>query len=147
MHNTAGVSVCETRKEHVATRVESKRCQSTPKLCIQKVRRRHPRAARRRVIDLGATLKGGILTDVTVLFGPSPKTAAVISANQIFARVSVHTGLSCTLICICEGRSKESVNWMKPEKGQDRKETSNPALKACWHLRSCIIEHSEVRVR
>lgn len=38
--------------------------------------------------------------DVTVLSGPSPKTAAVISANQIFARVSVHTGLSCTLICI-----------------------------------------------
>lgn len=38
--------------------------------------------------------------DVTVLAGPSPKTVAVISTNQIFARESVHTGLSCTLICI-----------------------------------------------
>lgn len=38
--------------------------------------------------------------DFTVLSGPSPKTVAVIAANQIFARVSVHAGLSCTLICI-----------------------------------------------
>lgn len=38
--------------------------------------------------------------DVTVLSGPSPKTVAVISANQIFARESVHAGLSCALICI-----------------------------------------------
>lgn len=38
--------------------------------------------------------------DVTVLSRPSPKTVAVISANQIFARISVHTGLPCTLIRI-----------------------------------------------
>lgn len=31
---------------------------------------------------------------------PSPKTDAVISTNQIFARVSIHTWLSCALIYI-----------------------------------------------
>lgn len=41
-----------------------------------------------------------VYVDVTVLSGPSPKTVAVISANQIFARISILTGLSCTLICI-----------------------------------------------
>lgn len=47
-----------------------------------------------------ALTMAAIDVDVTVLSGPSPKTVAVISANQIFARISVHTGISCTLICI-----------------------------------------------
>lgn len=45
-----------------------------------------------------------ILTDVTVRSRPSRETVAVISTNQIFARISVHAGLSCTLISICGGR-------------------------------------------
>lgn len=45
-----------------------------------------------------------ILTDVTLLSGPSAETVAVKSTNQIFARVRVDAGISCALVHICEGR-------------------------------------------
>lgn len=58
-----------------------------------------PRASLACCSVLALTVAGADI-DVTVLSGPSPKTVAVISTNQIFARVSVHTGLCRTLISI-----------------------------------------------
>ena len=68
-----------------------------------------------------------ILTDVTVLSRPSLETVAVISTNQIFARVSVHTGFSLALICICEGRTQkntQSIKRYKPKKKTGRQKST-----------------------
>lgn len=48
-----------------------------------------------------------ILTDVTVLSGPSLKAVTVISTNQVFARVSVNARLPHTLIYICGLRERK----------------------------------------
>ncbi len=57
-----------------------------------------------------------ILTDVTVLSGPSLKAVTVISTNHVFARVSIYTRLPNTFICICEREGKKELgdfvdNW------------------------------------
>lgn len=50
-----------------------------------------------------------ILTDVTVLSGPSLKAVTVISTNHVFARVSIYARLPHTLICICESEGKKEL--------------------------------------
>lgn len=42
-----------------------------------------------------------ILTDVTVLAGPSSIAGTVISTDQVFARVSIEAWVPHTLISVC----------------------------------------------
>lgn len=51
---------------------------------------------------------GLILTDVTVLANPSTKAGTVISANQVFARVSVEAGLPRALINVCRMETRDT---------------------------------------
>lgn len=53
-----------------------------------------------------------ILTDVTVLSGPSLKAVTVISTNHVFARVSIYTRLPHTLICICESQGERAGRFL-----------------------------------
>lgn len=67
-------------------------------------------------------IKEKILTEVTVQPGPSLKTVAVISADQIFARARVHAGTRCALVCIWKMSMKKREVRQKGKHGAVRRE-------------------------
>lgn len=119
------LQLAEMRKKRVTT------CRKSERSWTVLWKREEARRRERRLKEIRfRILRQGILTAFTVLSSPSPKTAAVISANQIFARVSVHAGLSCTLIRIWKKAAcKRSPSIQKPST-RWYKETRKPTFKA-----------------
>lgn len=75
-------------------------------------------------------IKEKILTEVTVQPGPSLKTVAVISADQIFARARVHAGTRCALVCIWKMSMKKREVRQKGKHGAVRREEGGPQQEA-----------------